>query len=125
MTGRTLFTAAAAAEGKAQHQAEAGELGERNVHRRALTAWDTTLFDIAGCHRREISVGLFEVETQGVTHRAETWPDKVRELIDREIETFKAEHPEAAIRCATYGLVKHRDATACCVVLHYVAKERA
>lgn len=115
----SLFTRAAGAPKPAPEAAE--DPADRNAHRRDLAAWDTTMFDVASCHRTEISCGVFEVEAAGVTHRPETWPQVVRNKIEQHIEEFRAARPDAQIRCVSYGATKIRGNLQCCVILHYAA----
>ena len=66
----------------------------------ALHPWETGVLDIIDCERIEFVLALKDGETAGT--RVETWPPKVRALLEESVNCWIEEHKEAhAVRAMT------------------------
>jgi hypothetical protein len=79
------------------------------------------VLNIANCERTEFVLALKGGETAGT--RVETWPPKVRALLEESVNCWIEEHKEAhAVRAMTVAAPKHSGVQCCVVILHHVRK---
>jgi hypothetical protein len=76
------------------------------------------VLDIIDCERVEFVLALQDGETAGT--RVETWPPKVRALLQESVNCWIEEHKEAhAVRAMTVAAPKQSGAQCCVVILHH------
>lgn len=111
MTGRNLFTDAAAAE------AAGAADDKRESAGRNLASYDATIIpDLAGCSRFECVVGLYEHEA--AEHDFATWPPAIQVQIQRHLAQWRARNGAARIVAMTFAVVDR----ACIMVVHHRGK---
>lgn len=79
------------------------------------------MLDIANCERAEFVMALNEGETAGT--RIETWPARVRALMDQHVSRWIEENKETrTMRAMTVAAPRHHGVQACVLILHHTGR---
>lgn len=89
----------------------------RPASTRDLQPWFTTLLDLAGCHRFEMAIHLYEHET--ADFHFESWPAQVRSKVVDYFKEWAAENPAREVIAITFAVALDARGRQCVAIVHH------